>query len=37
MLRTYYFYKSSMTYQGFLSGLGHDDAKGDLEDKEKAH
>ncbi|KAF8471019.1 hypothetical protein DFH94DRAFT_685024 [Russula ochroleuca] len=31
------YYASSTTYQGFLSGLGRDDAKGDLEDEEKAH
>ncbi|KAF8464499.1 hypothetical protein DFH94DRAFT_686598 [Russula ochroleuca] len=37
LLQTYCFYKSNTTYQGILSGLGHDDAKGDLEDEEKAH
>ena len=37
LLRTYCFYKSNTTYQGILSGLGHGDAKGDLEDEEKAH
>jgi hypothetical protein len=34
VLRTYCFYKSNTTYQGFLSGLGCGDAKGDLEDEE---
>jgi hypothetical protein len=37
LLRTYCFYKSNTTYQGILSGLGRDDAKGDLEDEKKAH
>jgi hypothetical protein len=33
----YCFYKSNTTYQGILSGLGRGEAKGDLEDEEKAH
>jgi hypothetical protein len=37
VLRTYCFYKSNTMYQGILSGLGHGEAKGDLEDEEKAH
>jgi hypothetical protein len=37
VLRTYCFYKSNTMYQGILSGLGRDDAKGDLEDEEKVH
>jgi hypothetical protein len=37
MLRTHCFYLNSGSYQGIVGGLGGDDAKGDLEDEEKAH
>jgi hypothetical protein len=37
MLRTHCFYLNSGSYQGIVGGLGHDEAKGDLEDEEKAH
>jgi hypothetical protein len=31
LLRTHCFYLSSGSYQGIVGGLGHNDAKGDLE------
>jgi hypothetical protein len=37
VLRTHCFYLSSRSYQGIVGGLGHNEAKGDLEDEEKAH